>query len=71
MKDVKITVDEVAKTNSLVDVGQVREAIRMCEELQATGIVPAKGVGYRLTSPFTTNRRTSRNRNQRARANIR
>lgn len=51
-----IQVGEIAKTNKLVDARQVREAIRLCEELREAGVVPEKGTGYRLASPFASAR---------------
>jgi hypothetical protein len=71
MKDVKITVDGMAKTNKLVNAEHVREAIRLCEELREAGVIPAKGVGYRLSPPYTSNPGTSQKARKSRRARSR
>ena len=60
MKEVKDKVDQLAKRNKGVNADQVREALRLCEELQDAGIAPQRGVGYRLSTPFSSARSTRR-----------
>jgi hypothetical protein len=56
MKEVKEKIEKLAKTNRAADAAQVQEALRLCEELESAGIVSERGVGYRISMPFSTPR---------------